>query len=384
MNSITIIIGFGSHQRTFQFEVGGPVHGPRTVIIEQVKRFLPPHLGAEDYDIRILSLETPNAEVADGIRISKLVDEGQVDAKLLAPDGRQLDADRELLDQLVLIPLGAEPAGKKIAHGTKEDARRPAAQSAAVEQGTGVDRQMKLLARPGPRELALGATSVKIKVWQGALRKAREHAQRHRRDEVGGICIGTLGKGRHSGRWIVEITDTLMAEHTINRGASITFTPDTWSAANRIIEQRYATSGERMVGWYHSHPMSGVFFSFYDLFVHENFFTQPWHVALVIDPFRGREGFFVWSGEATSVRRYPDDEVEILSGSCPRPAAEHDKRDLEQGDDRPAESHTQQTQAVPQQDRTSECASEEGRSKELRSEEETCSHRRMIDEVQEE
>jgi hypothetical protein len=34
-----------------------------------------------------------------------------------------------------------------------------------------------------------------------------------------------------------------------------------------------------------------------DLFIHRNFFRQPWQVALVVDPQQKAAGFFVWSGD---------------------------------------------------------------------------------------
>lgn len=47
-----------------------------------------------------------------------------------------------------------------------------------------------------------------------------------------------------------------------------------------------------MVGWYHSHPHMGVFFSGQDKAVHRIVFDQPWHIALVVDPSTARRGLF--------------------------------------------------------------------------------------------
>jgi hypothetical protein len=58
------------------------------------------------------------------------------------------------------------------------------------------------------------------------------------------------------------------------------------------MEQDFA--GQRMVGWYHSHPHFGIFLSDYDQFIHENFFREPWQVAYVVDPLLEQRGWFGW------------------------------------------------------------------------------------------
>jgi proteasome lid subunit RPN8/RPN11 len=50
----------------------------------------------------------------------------------------------------------------------------------------------------------------------------------------------------------------------------------------------------QIVGWHHTHPGFGIFLSRHDEFFHRNFFSQPWQVALVVDPQRGELGFFQW------------------------------------------------------------------------------------------
>jgi hypothetical protein len=58
-----------------------------------------------------------------------------------------------------------------------------------------------------------------------------------------------------------------------------------------VIEER--NQGERLVGWYHSHPGHGVFLSAYDEFIHTQFFPEEGQIAMVIDPQTGDEGVFV-------------------------------------------------------------------------------------------
>jgi hypothetical protein len=37
----------------------------------------------------------------------------------------------------------------------------------------------------------------------------------------------------------------------------------------------------------------GIFLSHYDTFLHNNFFPEPWQVALVVEPHKSLGGFFI-------------------------------------------------------------------------------------------
>jgi proteasome lid subunit RPN8/RPN11 len=78
--------------------------------------------------------------------------------------------------------------------------------------------------------------------------------------------------------------------------ASLTFTHESWAALTREIETHFPS--ESLLGWQHTHPGLGVFLSGYDLFIHKNFFAQPWQIALVVDPRQQEFGFFHWRQRA--------------------------------------------------------------------------------------
>lgn len=101
-----------------------------------------------------------------------------------------------------------------------------------------------------------------------------------------------LGVYYESPRPALEIRHFLPAVETVNTSASVTFTHDTWAAMHREAAQMYPD--EIVLGWHHTHPGIGVFLSPQDLFIHRNFFTAPWHVAMVVDPRRCEFGFFQW------------------------------------------------------------------------------------------
>ncbi|HUM70382.1 MAG TPA: hypothetical protein PLK31_16230, partial [Chloroflexota bacterium] len=104
------------------------------------------------------------------------------------------------------------------------------------------------------------------------------------------------------GRYIVHIHDTIIAKYTVMNGASVTYTPESWRYMNDVLHERYPDDTAVMVGWYHTHPGFGIFLSGMDLFIHQNFFTQIWHVAFVLDPRAHTSGFFCWNRHLTEVK----------------------------------------------------------------------------------
>jgi hypothetical protein len=78
----------------------------------------------------------------------------------------------------------------------------------------------------------------------------------------------------------------------VGAAATVTFTHEAWEHVHSELDRRYP--GEKIVGWYHSHPGFGIFLSREDMFIHENFFSEWWQVAYVVDPLAGEEGIFGW------------------------------------------------------------------------------------------
>ena len=114
---------------------------------------------------------------------------------------------------------------------------------------------------------------------------ARAHAGEQLENEVGGFLIGFLTEDG------LKVAHALPAREAVGSAAQLTFPPEAWTSVYAIIEER--NQGERLVGWYHSHPGHGVFLSAYDEFIHTQFFPEEGQVAMVIDPQTGDEGVFV-------------------------------------------------------------------------------------------
>ncbi len=90
------------------------------------------------------------------------------------------------------------------------------------------------------------------------------------------------------------ITGAIPAISADEQRATLTFTQDSWAFVHHTIETDFPPD-EQIVGWYHSHPGFGIFLSGHDLFIHENFFSGPSQIAIVVDPLAQTEGAFVWN-----------------------------------------------------------------------------------------
>ncbi len=119
-----------------------------------------------------------------------------------------------------------------------------------------------------------------------------DYSEENLQRERGGFLLGGLYLDH---RVYVEIQHFVPARLTIDRAASMTFTHNTWAALSREAHSRFPES--ILLGWHHTHPGFGIFLSAYDRFIHTHFFSQPWHVAMVVDPCQKELGFFQWSGQ---------------------------------------------------------------------------------------
>lgn len=143
------------------------------------------------------------------------------------------------------------------------------------------------------------------------------HAALFPQTEVGGVLIGSLPEKSGTGTVVVDLIPALASEASRTH---VTFTHDSWQAINESLDAR--TDQAQIVGWYHTHPGFGPFYSAHDTFIHEQFFLHPAHLGLVVDPLqrsltafgwargrlKGLPGVVLLAGEAT------DSPTEIAQG----------------------------------------------------------------------
>jgi hypothetical protein len=61
---------------------------------------------------------------------------------------------------------------------------------------------------------------------------------------------------------------------------------------NELRDKKF--KGGKVVGWIHTHPSYGIKLSDYDIFIQQNFFSNDYEVAYVVDQLDGIEGFYFW------------------------------------------------------------------------------------------
>jgi proteasome lid subunit RPN8/RPN11 len=152
-------------------------------------------------------------------------------------------------------------------------------------------------------------------------RKIRQHARTSMKAEVCGVLIGNTEHER------MTVEACIAGINAAQGGAHVTFTQDTWEHIYKIKDKEYPD--HKIVGWYHSHPGFGVFLSEHDLFIQQNFFSNPQQVAWVYDPHTDEEGCFGWIGgnieKLSAIRVGYSQDVEITG------AAAHEFEDDEDG-----------------------------------------------------
>ncbi len=194
-------------------------------------------------------------------------------------------------------PVEAEVAVEGVA-----PAEAPAAEPEA-EAPPALPREMRIAGLRRPLGHPTPA-AVDILINEPAFRDAQAHALSSLDREVAGMLIGPPPEKQPDGRYVVHISDVIIAKHTRMHGASVTYTPESWRYVTDRLHERYPNEEAVIVGWYHTHPGFGIFLSGMDLFIHQNFFTQKWHIALVLDPLARKSGFFCWDRRQTAVQPY--------------------------------------------------------------------------------
>ncbi|MGB7304646.1 MAG: Mov34/MPN/PAD-1 family protein [Burkholderiaceae bacterium] len=81
----------------------------------------------------------------------------------------------------------------------------------------------------------------------------------------------------------IDVLSAIAAPMSSGTGYSLRMEASVWGAANSALVQ-LGQNDARIVGWYHSHPGLGAFFSPTDRSTQAAFFRHPYSVGWVIDP----------------------------------------------------------------------------------------------------
>lgn len=128
--------------------------------------------------------------------------------------------------------------------------------------------------------------------------------------EVGGMLLGEVFEDP-SGRLALDVLHAIPALGARQEPTYFKLTDEAWS---HICAMRDAIDPEMLiVGWYHSHPNLGAFYSGTDRASQRAFYNRPWNFGLVIDPHRDDMALFL-GGDS---ERIP---IESIARYKPEPA----------------------------------------------------------------
>lgn len=166
----------------------------------------------------------------------------------------------------------------------------------------------------------LNASDMKVFVPAHVFEQAEAQARSAGAVETGGLLVGHLHRDTKTGDYFSVVTDQIPAEHTVADAMRLTFTPQTWAAAEAAIKAR--GRNERLSGWWHLHPywcakcppenrakctLDAGFFSSEDVQLHANCFGMADQFALLLSGKEGGEidrACFGWRGGVVAARGY--------------------------------------------------------------------------------
>lgn len=129
--------------------------------------------------------------------------------------------------------------------------------------------------------------------------------------ELGGILLGSVVECDMVNvveyNYLTFITHVVRSEMCENSSVSLRMGLDVWQKASALLNQDHL-----VLGWYHSHPNLGAFFSGTDRATQLSFFNNDYSVGLVIDPYRKEQKCFV-GRDAREFRGV----IEVLSEDLP-------------------------------------------------------------------
>lgn len=152
------------------------------------------------------------------------------------------------------------------------------------------------------------SNSFKVEISDELMEEIESHCFSEVSHEVGGFLVGTLSEGK------TVIKGSIASTKAQSQQTSLTFTHEAWDEAYQAMAEKYTDLS--LVGWYHTHPGFGVFMSEYDGFIQENFFGAAGQVGLVVDPLKGKSGWFRWHNKEVRQFMSMDTKREGLGGEA--------------------------------------------------------------------
>ncbi len=108
--------------------------------------------------------------------------------------------------------------------------------------------------------------------------------------ELGGLLVGSVVSidDLNEGIVVIVIKDSVASTDFDSTSVSLSMNTSVWQCATKVSD-----SETFVVGWYHSHPNLGAFFSSVDRKTQRDFFGSVYNLGLVLDPIRKEERWFI-------------------------------------------------------------------------------------------
>lgn len=127
----------------------------------------------------------------------------------------------------------------------------------------------------------------RVYIINDCLKNVMDHVSNEKK-EVGGLLLGSAWEnnlpGMSSTGPLVFILSSISSKVCRNSPVSLEMGTEIWDQVNEQI-----SDGIIVVGWYHSHPNLGAFFSGTDRRTQRAFFNHSYSLGWVIDPFRNED-----------------------------------------------------------------------------------------------
>ncbi|HKR21631.1 MAG TPA: hypothetical protein VJS17_03510, partial [Pyrinomonadaceae bacterium] len=141
-----------------------------------------------------------------------------------------------------------------------------------------------------PDQVLVNGGNTNVVVSQEVLIKVNEHVSQTLEREIGGFLLGNRYRCPNSHCDYVIIDQYSPAKFTESNEVRLAFTHEAWAQISDELSGKFL--GKLLIGWYHSHPRLDVFLSSHDMEIQTERFSEPWNVALVLEPEKHHGGFF--------------------------------------------------------------------------------------------
>lgn len=140
-----------------------------------------------------------------------------------------------------------------------------------------------------------------VAVAEAVLAAAMSHV-RASPNEQGGLLIGETF-ALPEGQLLLHVSESVAAVDFESSAMSLRMGSRVWSQARERL-----LGGRLIIGWYHSHPDLGAFFSSTDRRTQSAFFAHDYSLGWVIDPIRGEQAWYL----GRTARELPQEQFEWL------------------------------------------------------------------------